>query len=206
MRANIRAFNIFAPMKILIVSATENELITFDDPNIDSIIIGVGIPNAIFNLSNYLHNNTYDLIINIGICGSFQNSHQIGDVVEIIKDRFSEIGYQEDKQFKTFDTNFVTNTSFQVSPRTKLKAVTGITVNTVHGNEQSIQQVVNSFNPDVESMEGAACMMVAEKFNISFIQIRAISNYVQKRNIEDWNIDLAMKNLNKEVRNILSIL
>ena len=33
-------------------------------------------------------------------------------------------------------------------------------------------------NPDIESMEGAAVMMVCEKFKIKSIQIRAISNLV----------------------------
>jgi hypothetical protein len=39
-----------------------------------------------------------------------------------------------------------------------LPRVNGITVNTVHGNQDSIARVVDRVKPDVESMEGAAFM------------------------------------------------
>ena len=55
-------------------------------------------------------------------------------------------------------------------------------------------------------MEGAACMMVAEKLDVKFMQIRSVSNYVETRNRDNWNLDLAIKNLHKELYNILSIL
>jgi len=49
-------------------------------------------------------------------------------------------------------------------------------------------------------------MMVSQKFNIRFIQIRSISNYVEERNRENWNLDLAIRNLNIELRNIINTL
>ena len=55
-------------------------------------------------------------------------------------------------------------------------------------------------------MEGAACFMVCEKFEIPCIQIRAISNKVEKRNKENWNLDLAISNLNTEVEKIINFL
>ena len=79
----------------------------------------------------------------------------------------------------------------------------GITVNTVHGNEASIVKIVDRLNPDVESMEGAACFMVCEKFNIPCMQIRAISNKVEKRNKTIWDMPLAIKNLNTKVQQII---
>ena len=79
----------------------------------------------------------------------------------------------------------------------------GITVNTVHGNNTSIQKVSFLFNPDVESMEGAACMMVSKKFGIPCLQIRSISNYVEKRNDEKWNKSLALKNLHDNLEQII---
>jgi futalosine hydrolase len=52
-------------------------------------------------------------------------------------------------------------------------------------------------------MEGAACMMVCNKLGFEFFQIRAISNYVEERAKEKWNISLAIKNLNLELNKIL---
>ena len=84
-----------------------------------------------------------------------------------------------------------------------MKQVKSITVNTVHGNEKSIKNIVRRLNPDIENMEGAAVFKVCETFNIPCIQIRAISNYVEKRNKESWNIPLAIQNLNIEVEKII---
>ena len=55
-------------------------------------------------------------------------------------------------------------------------------------------------------MEGAACFMACEQFDIPCIQIRAISNKVEKRNTENWNLDLAISNLNTEVERIIDSL
>ena len=52
-------------------------------------------------------------------------------------------------------------------------------------------------------MEGAACFMVCEKFNIPCMQIRAISNKVEKRNKTIWDMPLAIKNLNTKVQQII---
>jgi futalosine hydrolase len=45
-------------------------------------------------------------------------------------------------------------------------------------------------------MEGAAFFYACEEANVAALQVRAISNYVEKRNKENWNMPLAVKNLN----------
>jgi len=46
-------------------------------------------------------------------------------------------------------------------------------------------------------MEGAAFFYVCQLQKIPHIQIRSISNYVEPRNRANWNISLAIKNLNE---------
>mgnify|MGYP003759681497 CR=1 FL=1 len=70
----------------------------------------------------------------------------------------------------------------------------------------SIKNVIFKINPDVESMEGAACMMVSERFGIPFLQIRGISNHVEQRNTENWDLSFAISNLNTEVERIIDSL
>tara|TARA_B100001758_G_C18378328_1_gene595680 strand:- start:599 stop:1174 length:576 start_codon:yes stop_codon:yes gene_type:complete len=188
-------------MNILVVSATKEELKTLN--NIEVLITGVGIPNTIFKLTNHLNNYKYDLIINIGICGSFKNTYDIGNVVEIIRDEFSEIGYEDGDLFFSLDKKFGINTIFNVPSSTNLPKVHAITVNTVHGSISSIERVVNQLNPDVESMEGAACFMVCQYFDTPCIQIRAVSNKVEERDISKWNIPLAVNNLNVALEKII---
>jgi futalosine hydrolase len=52
-------------------------------------------------------------------------------------------------------------------------------------------------------MEGAAVFKVCNEFFIPCIQIRAISNKVEKRNKENWNMPLAIRNLNNQVAKII---
>jgi futalosine hydrolase len=45
-------------------------------------------------------------------------------------------------------------------------------------------------------MEGAAFFYACRKEGVPGLQIRAVSNYVEKRNRDAWQIGLAVKNLN----------
>jgi futalosine hydrolase len=76
-----------------------------------------------------------------------------------------------------------------------LQQVSAITVNTTHGEESSIENVKVLFNPQIETMEGAAFFYACLLEGISCIQLRAISNKVERRNKENWNIKLALENL-----------
>jgi len=190
-------------MKILLVVATNQEINKDLFIKEDILITGVGMVNTTLYLTTKLSDSDYDLVINMGVAGSFNSDIEVGDVVEVIEDIFSEIGFENGKNFSEF-TDFYIQSKFISEGRTNLKKVKGITVNTVHGNEKTILDIVNRLNPDVETMEGAAVFMVCSKFEIPCIQIRSISNKVEKRNKESWNLPLAIKNLNKEVKQIIS--
>jgi futalosine hydrolase len=86
----------------------------------------------------------------------------------------------------------------------EIPKVCGITVNTAHGYEPSIEKVLNKFHPNTESMEGAAFMFVCENEKIPYAQIRAVSNYMERRNKTAWDITLAFENLNIKVLEILN--
>jgi hypothetical protein len=64
----------------------------------------------------------------------------------------------------------------------RLPAVTGISVNTVHGNTRSIAGVTARFHPQVESMEGAGVHVRVPGRRVPFAQVRAVSNVVEQRN------------------------
>ncbi|MDG1934649.1 MAG: futalosine hydrolase [Flavobacteriales bacterium] len=190
-------------MKVLIVVATNFE-ITSDKLKIHPVLVtGIGMVNTSINLTRELSKNSYDLVINMGIAGSFKDSINIGDVVEITEDSFSEIGFENNNQFNKF-SEFDIKTSFTVNPKSTLTRVKSITVNTVHGNAQSISEIVERENTDIESMEGAAVFNVCEDFSTNCIQIRSISNKVEARNKDNWDIKTAISNLNNEVERIIT--
>jgi futalosine hydrolase len=189
-------------MKILLIAATSDEIIQELFPNAEILISGVGMVNTTYGLTKDLSVNSYDLVINMGVAGCFNPTVKIGDVVEVVEDCFSEIGFENGVKFEEFSNFEITNT-FKVEGKTNLQKVKGITVNTVHGNEDSIARIISRLNPDVESMEGAAIFKICKEFTVPCMQIRAISNKVQKRNRENWNMPLAIQNLNTTVQQII---
>lgn len=217
-------------MKLLIVSATKFEIepilksmsvqptidnhfmsSTYKNHPIDFLIAGIGMVSTTFYLTKAL-SKKYDLVINAGICGSFNKNIDLGAVVNIYEDTFSELGAEDGNSFLTLaELNLQGAQKVTASPLPfknnnieLLPKVTGITVNTTHGNEQSIEKVIQQFHPFVESMEGAAFIFVCEQEKTPCIQLRAVSNYVERRNKESWNIPLAIDNLNNQLIAIIN--
>lgn len=208
-------------MNILIVAATQFELDSIweiveenRDHQFFFLKTGVGITATSYWLGRTLNSEFHDLAINIGLAGAFDRSLKLGEVVNVIEDQLSEEGAEDDSNFISLDelglreeTNFtVYDGKFKSTyelPNSKLKKVRGITVNTVHGNEASIQAIQSRLNPQVESMEGAAFLYACNSSKVPCLQIRSISNYVEKRNRANWKIELALNNLADAIQVIL---
>lgn len=202
-------------MQLLVVAATQNEIKPlmdkqgeFKNVQLDFLITGVGMVATTFSLTQKLMSSNYDLVINAGIAGCFNTDVEIGDVVEVVEDRIYEMGAEDNDNFLSAHEMGLVEHG-QVVLRSNhnlnlpLKKVTGITVNKVHGNAASIENAKSLVNPDVESMEGAAVFYVCDMLKIPCVQIRAISNKVEPRNKDNWNIYLAITNLNVDLENII---
>ena len=213
-------------MKILIVAATkfeinplleQMEIVTFAENSriikcnykklrVHCLITGVGMVATTYYTAKIL-DNTYDMALNMGICGTFNTDLRIGTVINVQEDCFAEMGAEDGLQFLTMEelkleavTTVTNREQGELSHVLELlPKVSGITVNKVHGNEESIKKIVARFHPVVESMEGAAFMFACKLERIPHMQIRAVSNLVEKRNKERWNIPLAIENLNKKI-------
>jgi futalosine hydrolase len=205
-------------MKLLLVAATKSEiepLISFygsenrtiiaGTKTVTILITGVGMVATAYALGRELAQTSYDLAINAGICGSFDHSMDIGEVMLVKEDHFAELGAENDNEFLAIDAmgfgQSQVNPIHAIHPDisikfSNLKQARGITVNTVHGNQRSIDTIVKRLNPQTESMEGAAFFYACNEAKLPCIQLRSVSNYVEPRNISNWNITLAVKNLN----------
>jgi futalosine hydrolase len=73
----------------------------------------------------------------------------------------------------------------------------------VHGNDKTIKIIEDKYKADTENMEGLAFYYVLKLINKPGIEIRSISNYVEKRNKDNWNIKDAVTNLNTELFRII---
>ncbi|MBL7826451.1 MAG: futalosine hydrolase [Saprospiraceae bacterium] len=189
--------------------STEIGVFGLKELEVNVVVTGVGMVATAWQLSRYLSANKPDLLINAGIAGALDRSLQIGEVVHITEDFFADLG-AEDKDGRlldVFELGLVEENQFpyiekklfnpNATSANFLPAVKGITVNKAHGSAQSIE-FLKAEHPDAqtESMEGAAVFYGCLVSEIRFLQIRSISNYVEPRNREAWNIALAIQNLN----------
>lgn len=220
-------------MKILIVAATwlevklladEFDLVgeathflkkyRFEDIEIDVLITGIGVAFTTFHLTNTLVANNYNQVLNIGIAGSFTNELEIGEVVNVIAEEFGDLGIEKEGEFLTlFDAGFMEAGEFPfesgilkpvgLNGFTDFKKVRGLTTNKSHGRATTISEIKTKFSAQVESMEGAAVFFVCNWMGVDCCQIRAISNYVEPREIASWNIPLALQQLSEAVIKVL---
>jgi futalosine hydrolase len=176
---------------------------------IDVLVTGVGMVATGVWVSRALARARYDLVVNLGVCGSFRRELAPGAVVHVSADRLPEMGAEDGNRFLTIhDLRLLGEHEYpfasgQLRNRTppvnaalqRLPSVSGITVNTVHGDEASIARIVARVDPDVESMEGAAFMYACLVQDVPFAQVRAVSNIVERRNREAWRLGEAIRAL-----------
>jgi futalosine hydrolase len=202
-------------MNILVVAATALEIPRIErgargTHEIDVLVTGVGMVATAAHCARALATSRYDLALNLGVCGSFDPELALGTVVHVTSDRLSELGAEDGEQFTPIDELGLGQTSVFINEAppentalNEIPRVSGITVNTVHGDEPSIAAVRARCAPQVESMEGAAFAYACNLAGVRYAQVRAVSNIVERRNRDAWRLDLAIRNLNDAALRIL---
>lgn len=197
-------------VKGLLVAATETEIEPFlkavqqgqVPALLDVLVTGVGMVATAFSLGKAFQQQSYDFALNVGICGAISREIALGEMVFIVRDVLYELGAEDDEDFISIvQLGFGENT-YSAIPGVAahwsggLKQVEGITVNRVHGNTQTINRLQQRTSAVVESMEGAAFYYACKQAGIPSMQVRSVSNYVEKRDKSKWKIGLAIKQLN----------
>jgi futalosine hydrolase len=213
-------------MSVLIVAATSLEVNYFiehfdievtsqiglfnsNKEAISLLITGLGMVNTSFQLGKHLSSN-YNLAINVGICGAFDKQIQLGEVLQVTEDCLIEMGAEDGESFIRYSElnlggkNIFTNLSqLNLISLVNLKKLKGVTVNKISGNEAAIVSLLSIYNASIESMEGAAFFSALENTEIKYLQLRAVSNYIEKRDKSKWKIELAIRNLNSKLIEIV---
>ncbi|NJN33756.1 MAG: futalosine hydrolase [Saprospiraceae bacterium] len=173
------------------------------------MITGIGLVNTAYQLGKTLSVQPYDLALNAGVAGSFDPKILRGSVLEVISEQYGDLGVEEaDGNFTDmFELKLIDGTKKPFSQGKLLnnkplnikniKTCRGLTVQKVHGTTASIEATKAKYAADIETMEGAAFFQTCLTEGVAFAQLRAISNFVEPRNRENWLMDEAIKNLNQ---------
>jgi futalosine hydrolase len=212
-----------AEKKVLIVAATEREIsgikgFAVEGVNARFIIAGVGSVPTVWSLMNsFAKDGAPDIMIQAGIAGSFKTRFDIGSVVIPLTDCFADMGVDDNSDFRTLfdeglaDPDLAPFREGMLSADSSLAnllsgdfpTVRAITVNTASGSYHRISVLREMFDPDIESMEGAALYYVCSRMNVPAISLRSISNMVEPRDRAGWNIGLALESLDAAIKTVL---
>lgn len=202
-------------MKVLIVAATEFEIAPYISNNIDAeiLITGVGSPACMYALTKRLQLSKYDFVIQAGIAGTFKNAFALGETFFVKTDAFADLGIYENERFFTlFEKNFVDpnvvpykNGWLENFAQNSFNLATAksITVNTVTDNFLQTSMFTKKYDPDIESMEGAAFHYVCIQENVAFLQLRSVSNFVGERIKTNWKMKESIVGLNENLSRIV---
>jgi futalosine hydrolase len=149
-----------------------------------------------------------DLVVNIGIAGSYREKIKPGDIVMPVRDCFADLGIERDGEFVPLtETPFMDRNGFpfrngfiecdnKYTERVgeAISKVNAVSVNTVSGSVSTIERLKNGHDPDIETMEGASFFYICAREKVDFLAIRSISNMVEPVR-KSWDIPLALNSL-----------
>lgn len=219
--------------RILIVAATGDEAAVLNrvaciesvsgrlfsaKKQLEVLVTGIGtVPTAWALAKKYSGQPKPDLAINIGIAGAFGDELEPGDVVMPVSDCFAdagvgipggfltlaEAGLQDPDEFPFTRGKLIADNNYVSCIAGMVKFVSAVTVNTASGSEENIAMIHGKYQPDIETMEGAAFFYSCLMEKIPFIALRAVSNKVEPRDKKRWNIPLALNNLARGLNDVL---
>lgn len=193
----------------------EENRLTFREVTVEVLFTGVGLTATAFALGHRLARLPVPaLAIQAGIAGAFDRDLKPGTVVRVISETMGDLGAEErDGSLLSMDAlGLPPGPPFDERGRLVSPTITdlpfptahGLTVNRVSGSPATIAARRERFpHAEIETMEGAAFFYACLQIGIEPLQLRAISNFVEPRNRDNWQMGLAIGALNDSLRGIV---
>jgi futalosine hydrolase len=194
----------------LVIAATEDEIKPFARladklKQVEFLVTGVGSLAAAVKLTRYLSANRSRItgVVNIGVGGAYPDSGL--DVLDICiagQEVLGDLGICMKNEIVDFDAAkfFVTKKISMESPllsrvekilknsSLSYSIVNFVTVNCCSGTTERGAYFQSRYQAGCENMEGAAVAFACQEFQVPCVEIRCISNMVEDRNIEKWQL------------------
>ena len=217
--SNVEFFGVFPECKSFVRNDIRlGEIVELPEGRGFAVVLGVGLLEFATNLSvllsRFAAEGPFTHVVLAGICGAYPGRGlDVGDVVRVDSEVVGDLGVVEcdgsftpwHKVCSTSANGSVAQASAQVYESSslwgvpawlsKLKPVSGLSVNCCTGTASMAKERSENFNVDVESMEGAACFSVCHAFCIPCYEIRAVSNFATTRDKSAWRIKEALDRL-----------
>ncbi len=212
-------------MKIGIVAATTfeirpaldfiNQLPASSGKQLVPLITGVGSMAATHFITSALCRSPFDFMLQAGIGGSFSEQLPLAEVVLVQEEMLGDLGVEEEGFRDVFDMGFANPDGFPftrkklINPHLAdwnhlhLRSAKAITVNEVTSRPPRLEVLRRKYNPDIETMEGAAFHYVCLQQQVPFLQIRSVSNFAGERDKSKWNIPGSLSSLNRHLIQII---
>lgn len=166
----------------------------------------------------------YNLVVNLGIAGSYDlEAFPIGSAAVISREYFADLGFGSEEGFSDlFQYGILDKDEFpytngalarQLLPYPHIEKVlekygagAGATVQCVTGTQARCNEIVDMYNPQIESMEGAGVYYAALMEKVPFFELRTVSNAVGERDTSKWESKAALDTLEECCREIFSVI
>ena len=166
----------------------------------------------------------YNLVVNLGIAGSYDlEAFPIGSAAVISREYFADLGFGSEEGFSDlFQYGILEKDDFpytkgalarQLLPYPHIEKVlekygagAGATVQCVTGTQARCNEIVDMYNPQIESMEGAGVYYAALMEKVPFFELRTVSNAVGERDTSKWESKAALDTLEECCREIFSVI
>jgi len=189
---------------------------------------GIGTVNTAQALTVALQQIKPELILQIGIGGAYLCANlTLGDLVLATEENHGELGVLTPEGWSPADeigipvlsTDRDYYNTFPINPELVAKAKDTlaqtegrvsqgpfVTVQQCTGRADLGNELASRFNAVCENMEGAAAAQICTLYNVPFLELRAISNQVEDRNKETWNIPLAIQRVQTATTKLIEAL
>jgi len=192
---------------------------------VTAIVTGVGQANTAQALTAVLEGGQASLVILGGCAGAYEGSGLgVGDVAVATEEIYADTGVAapegwqslEDIRLPLIEINgagyynrFPLDAELVRRAKSALGTNTGVsfgpflTVAAVSGTRKRGEELYAGFHALCENMEGAAAAQVALLYGAAFMEVRGISNMVEDRDRDKWNIKTASANCAKVIETIV---
>ncbi|MFZ6768119.1 hypothetical protein ACO0LM_13745 [Undibacterium sp. Di26W] len=182
-------------MKITVLFPTQTEASQFQRDDVSTIISGVGLSATAHATTKLICQQKPDMLIMAGIAGAYPHSGlKIGDVCLVAAEVEGDLGFFTPAGFVHL-AHLPIDMEFE---RRHTLACPHLPVNSLFPLARSMSlnaamaPFVNTSEVDLENMEGAAFFHTCLQENQAFLELRAISNFVNIHS-DEWDMQGSVK-------------